>query len=262
MILRATTNAGGTATLQQPAADWRRQALRMSDAGHAELSALFEQLAQEDETARANGHGGPATTLDLEGMDAVSPDLLDRYAILSVAVRAAMREFSGWSYRAAYAEAPAARAEAEAVAMRFLDLAKGRRRLRRAAYRARQGAMQAETASLSLARLEEHLAGLVDCAERDEDDADGQICAAIVTEARKWAGELAMVPPVMVSGVPAQVLGNPVVLVEAIADCYLSAVDGQEDPVLLRLFQKGARSAIARLEQLRRVRQPQGPSMA
>ncbi len=126
-------------------------AARMRAAGRQELAEVFDRLVREESghidmiagwsqqlrhhkpgtlTAEAMPHG----VFDDENMALVSPELLDAYRSLAIAVRNEERAFAFWSYVAAQGASPEIRDAAERMAREELEHAKTLRRERRKAF--------------------------------------------------------------------------------------------------------------------------------
>ncbi|MGE3874926.1 MAG: ferritin family protein [Parvibaculaceae bacterium] len=138
---------------------------RMRAAGRPELAEVFDRLVQEE-----RGHIGmiagwaqqlrrhvsetlpartaPQNVFDDENLALVSPELLDTYHALAIAVRNEERAFAFWSYMAAHGASPEIREAAERMAREELEHAKTLRRERRKAFfRRRQDAVAAREPS-------------------------------------------------------------------------------------------------------------------
>ncbi len=126
-------------------------AARMRAAGRQELAEVFDRLVREESghidmiagwsqqlrhhepgtlTAEAMPHG----VFDDENMALVSPELLDAYRSLAIAVRNEERAFAFWSYVAAQGASPEIRDAAERMAREELEHAKTLRHERRKAF--------------------------------------------------------------------------------------------------------------------------------
>lgn len=124
---------------------------RMRAAGRRELADVFDRLVREE-----TGHidmvvswsrqviqkppeipppeAVPQDVFDEEGIGFVSPELVDAYRSLAIAVRNEERAFAFWSYVAAHGAAPEIREAAERMAREELEHAKTLRRERRKAF--------------------------------------------------------------------------------------------------------------------------------
>lgn len=124
---------------------------RMRAAGRADLAEVFDRLVREE-----NGHidmvrgwsqqalrhppgllpaeAAPQGVFDDEAIGLVSPELVDAYRSLAVAVRNEERAFAFWSYVAANGETAEIRDAAERMAREELEHAKTLRRERRRAF--------------------------------------------------------------------------------------------------------------------------------
>jgi rubrerythrin len=126
-------------------------AKHMRTVGQQDLAEVFDRLVSEE-----NGHIGlvanwsrqtqdrvpevlppeavPQGVFDDEGIHLVSPELVDAYRSLAVAVRNEERAFAFWSYVAAYGATAEIRKAAERMASEELEHAKTLRRERRKAF--------------------------------------------------------------------------------------------------------------------------------
>ncbi|TKB09762.1 MAG: rubrerythrin family protein [Mesorhizobium sp.] len=126
-------------------------ARRMRGAGRRELADVFDRLVRE-ETGHTDMVSGwsrqvthkppeirpadavPQDGFDEEGIWLVSPELVDAYRSLAIAVRNEERAFAFWSYVAAHGASPEIREAAERMARAELEHAKTLRRERRKAF--------------------------------------------------------------------------------------------------------------------------------
>ena len=124
---------------------------RMRAAGRRELADVFDRLARE-ETDHIDmvvswsrqitdkpleilqPEAMPQDIFDEEGIGLVSPELVDAYRSLAIAVRNEERAFAFWSYVAAHGASPEIRKAAEQMAREELEHAKTLRRERRKAF--------------------------------------------------------------------------------------------------------------------------------
>lgn len=139
-------------TMEKESADrYTDLAERMRVAGRPELAEVFDRLVLEE-----RGHIGmiagwarqlrrhvsetlpaktaPRDVFDDENLALVSPELLDAYHALAIAVRNEERAFAFWSYMAAQGASPEIREAAERMAREELEHAKTLRRERRKAF--------------------------------------------------------------------------------------------------------------------------------
>lgn len=124
---------------------------RMRAAGRPELAAVFDHLAREEAghmemvvgwSQQVRHHAPeilpaeavPQEVFDEEGLGLVSPELVDAYHSLAIAVRNEERAFAFWSYVAANGETAEIREAAERMAREELNHAKTLRRERRKAF--------------------------------------------------------------------------------------------------------------------------------
>ncbi|MGX8012371.1 ferritin family protein [Mesorhizobium sp. ORM8.1] len=126
-------------------------AQRMRVAGRQELAEVFDRLVRE-ETGHIDMVVGwsrqvtgklpevppaeavPQDIFDEEGIRLASPELVDAYRSLAIAVRNEERAFALWTYVAAHGVSPQIRAAAERMAGEELEHAKTLRRERRKAF--------------------------------------------------------------------------------------------------------------------------------
>ena len=124
---------------------------RMRAAGRRELADVFDRLARE-ETDHIDmvvswsrqitdtppeilqPEAMPQDIFDEEAIGLVSPELVDAYRSLAIAVRNEERAFAFWSYVAAHGASPEIRVAAEQMAREELEHAKTLRRERRKAF--------------------------------------------------------------------------------------------------------------------------------
>jgi rubrerythrin len=124
---------------------------RMRAAGRRELADVFDRLAREETdhidmvvswSRQINDkppeilqpEAMPQDIFDEEGIGLVSPELVDAYRSLAIAVRNEERAFAFWSYVAAHGASPEIREAAEQMAGEELEHAKTLRRERRKAF--------------------------------------------------------------------------------------------------------------------------------
>lgn len=122
---------------------------RMRAAGRPEPAEVFDRLVDEElghmdmvvGWSRQIHHqvletlpAAPQDIFDEEGIGLVSPELVDAYRSLAIAVRNAERAFAFWSYVAAHGTSPEIREAAERMAREELEHAKTLRRERRKAF--------------------------------------------------------------------------------------------------------------------------------
>lgn len=136
---------------RESAERYARLAERMRAAGRRELADVFDRLVREETghidmivgwSQQALHHAPnplpseatPQDVFDDEAMALVSPELMDAYHSLAVAVRNEERAFAFWSYVAAHGTSPEIREAAERMAREELEHAKTLRRERRKAF--------------------------------------------------------------------------------------------------------------------------------
>ena len=102
--------------------------------GHIDLVANWSQQIQDRVPDVLPPEAVPQGVFDDEGIHLVSPELVDAYRSLSVAVRNEERAFAFWSYVAAYGATAEIRKAAERMAGEELEHAKTLRRERRKAF--------------------------------------------------------------------------------------------------------------------------------
>ncbi len=124
---------------------------RMRSAGRSELAEIFDRLVREEtghidtvvNWSQQVNHKPPGTlppeavphdVFDEEGIGLVSPELVDAYRSLAIAVRNEERAFAFWTYVAASGATPEIREAAERMAREELEHAKTLRRSRRKAF--------------------------------------------------------------------------------------------------------------------------------
>lgn len=214
---------------------------RMRAAGRRELADVFDRLVREE-----TGHidmvvswsrqitdrppeilqpeAVPQDIFDEEGIGLVSPELVDAYRSLAIAVRNEERAFAFWSYVAAHGASPEVREAAEQLAREELEHAKTLRRERRKAFfkDRRSGSAIQEPYDLSSLEMEvctrlEEYAGMNESADIKNKYRD------LALEARKLSLDLGLDPlhpPSPVGPPPPRRLDA---LCEWLADQYIDA---------------------------------------
>ena len=214
-------------------------ARRMRTAKQWELAKVFDRLVREEtghidmvtSWSRQVTHKPPEIlqpeamphdVFDEEGIGFVSPELVDAYRSLAIAVRNEERAFAFWSYVAAHGASPEIRKAAEQMAREELEHAKTLRRERRKAFfKDRRSAIQKpyDLSGLEMevcTRLEEY-AGM-----QEITDAKNK-CRDLAVEARRLSLDLASDPleaPSPVRSLPPRSLDT---LCEWLADYYIDA---------------------------------------
>ena len=102
--------------------------------GHIDLVANWSRQIQDRVPEVLPPEAVPQGVFDDEGIHLVSPELVDAYRSLAVAVRNEERAFTFWSYVAAYGATAEIRKAAERMASEELEHAKTLRRERRKAF--------------------------------------------------------------------------------------------------------------------------------
>lgn len=211
---------------------------RMRGAGRQELADVFERLVYEEHShmemvvrwsKQVRQHPAeplpveevPPGIFDEEGLGLISPELVDAYRSLAIAVRNEERAFAFWSYVAAHGETLEIREAAERMAREELEHAKILRRERRKAFFEGRQRGQTIRESYDLAKLElEVCKHLEECAEMDKTRNEFRDLAL---EARTLSLDLASDPlqdPAPVGPPPPRSLDA---LCEWLADYYLEA---------------------------------------
>lgn len=210
---------------------------RMRAAGRLDLAELFERLVGEEtahlETLQSwsrqaigkpledlSPETSPVDVFDDDAMGIVSPELLDAYRSLAVAVRNEERAFAFWSYVAAYGASPDIRRAAERMAREELEHAKTLRRERRKAFLHQRRAEAPAQSGVDLSDLEMEVCALLEeqAGEGDEDE-----YRSLAREARRISADLASSPLgtiALASPPPRQSLEA---LCEWLADHYVDA---------------------------------------
>jgi rubrerythrin len=213
---------------------------RMRAAGRRELADVFDRLARE-ETDHIDmvvswsrqitdkpleilqPEAMPQDIFDEEGIGLVSPELVDAYRSLAIAVRNEERAFAFWTYVAAHGASSEIREAAERMACEELEHAKTLRRERRKAFfkDRHPGSVIQESYDLSSLEMEvgtrlEGYAGM-----KENTDVKNKY-RHLALEARKLSLDLASDPLQISSpvGPPPRSLDA---LCEWLADCYIDA---------------------------------------
>lgn len=240
---------------------------RMRAVGRPELADVFEQLVLEETnhmemvagwskqiglpSERLDAGPAPEGVFEDEGIGLVSPELVDAYRSLAIAVRNEERAFAFWSYVAAQNASREIRQAAERMAREELEHAKTLRRARRKAFFAgrRAGATVREPHDLAELELEvcrklEQRAGKLQGAGDYR---------ALAVEARKLAHDLASDPlqdPAPVGLPPPRSLDA---LCEWLADFYIEAGETLPSQAGRERAQAFATAAVRRLATVRHL---------
>lgn len=213
---------------------------RMRAAGRRELADVFDGLVREETDhidmvvrwSRQVAHkppeilkpeAVPQEVFDEEGIGLVSPELVDAYRSLAIAVRNEERAFAFWTYVAAHGASSEIREAAERMAREELEHAKTLRRERRKAFFKDRHPGSAIQESYDLSSLEMEVGTrLEEYAGMKEDTDVNNKYRHLVLEARKLSLDLASDPLQIPSpvGPPPRSLDA---LCEWLADCYIDA---------------------------------------
>lgn len=239
---------------------------RMRTVGRPELADVFEHLVAE-ETGHMDMvagwskqiglrpevlHAGPAPegVFDDEGIGLVSPELVDAYRSLAIAVRNEERAFAFWSYVAAQNASREIRQAAERMAREELEHAKTLRRARRKAFFAGRYAGSTVREPHDLAELEFEVCRKL---EQRADKQGASDYRALALEARKLSHDLASDPlqdPAPVGLPPPRSLDA---LCEWLVDYYIEAGDTLPSQAARERAQAFATAAVRRLATVRHL---------
>ncbi|WP_202332569.1 ferritin family protein [Mesorhizobium sp. L-8-3] len=240
---------------------------RMRAAGRPELADVFEQLVAE-ETGHMDMvaawskqiglrpevlHAGPAPegVFDDEGIGLVSPELVEAYRSLAIAVRNEERAFAFWSYVAAQNASPEIRQAAERMAREELEHAKTLRRARRKAFFAGRHAGATVREPHDLAELELEVCRKLE--QRADEHQGASDYRALALEARKLSLDLASDPlqdPAPVGLPPPRSLDA---LCEWLVDFYIEAGETLPSQAARERAQALATTAVRRLATVRHL---------
>ena len=235
-------------------------AARMRAADRQELAEIFDRLVREERghidmviawSQQALHHvpaaveRGPADVFDDEGATLISPELLDAYRSLAIAVRNEERAFAFWAYVSANAPTAEIRDAAERMAREELEHAKTLRRERRKAFARHRHEMAARQEPYDLPLLELEVSKALE--ERYRMNGKQGEYRDLAEEARMFSSDLMADPlqdPAPAGPPPPRTLDA---LCEWLADYYIEAGELLLSQAARDRAQKLATAAVRRL---------------
>lgn len=237
---------------------------RMRAVGRPELAEVFDQLVSEETghmemvagwsrqiglpSERLDAGPAPEGVYDDEGIGLVSPELVDAYRSLAIAVRNEERAFAFWSYVSAQNASKEIRQAAERMAREELEHAKTLRRARRKAFFAGRRSVREPH---DLAELELEICRKLE--QRAEKQQGASDYRALAVEAGKLSQALASDPlqdPAPIGLPPPRSLDA---LCEWLADFYIEAGETLPSQAARERAQALATAAVRRLATVRHL---------
>lgn len=222
------------------------------ESGHIDMIVGWAQQLRHHEPKALPAETVPRDVFDDENLALVSPELLDAYHSLAIAVRNEERAFVFWSYMAAQSASPEIRAAAERMAREELEHAKKLRHERRKAFFRHRRDPLAGQEPYDLPALELEVGQALE--KRFHIDERLGEYRDLAEEARMLASDLAANP--LQDSVPVHPPPQPRTLdalCEWLTDYYITAGEHQPSQAARDRAQKLATAAVRRLALVRHL---------